>query len=188
MGPDGRARISRASAFGRGRAGGSAETEADVGGLLDPAQVCGAGKQGGRMRQHLSRKQLWRLHALPLVLVAIGVGALASRAAAAKPTIIEKNNVLTRHFAATDECTSNDLTGKSIPVNGVRHIVFDFVNGTFTETGVLRHVTVPGQGIVLHESGRIVSGLESEELIFEAGPHQLFHGDLAGFCSVLAAP
>jgi len=181
------------------------------------------------MRQHLSRKQLWRLHALTLVLVAIGVGALASRAAAAKPTIIEKNNVLTRHFAATDECTSigfdftvtadfvvhrsvtdfydssgtlvrevvharfvgsesNDLTGKSIPVNGVRHIVFDFVNGTFTETGVLRHVTVPGQGIVLHESGRIVSGLESEELIFEAGPHQLFHGDLAGFCSVLAAP
>ena len=83
---------------------------------------------------------------------------------------------------------TNDVTGKSLPVNGIRHITLDFVNGTFTETGVLRHVTVPGEGIVLHESGRLVTGLEDEEVIFEAGPHQLFHGDLAAFCAALASP
>ncbi len=83
---------------------------------------------------------------------------------------------------------TNDLTGKSIPVNGVRHITLDFVNGTFTETGVLRRVTVPGEGIVLHESGRVVTGLEDETLISESGPHELLHGDLAAYCAVLADP
>jgi hypothetical protein len=84
--------------------------------------------------------------------------------------------------------STNDTTGKSIAVTGHRHITFDFVNGTFTETGVLRHVTVSGQGIILHESGRIVSGLDTEELLFLAGPHELLAGDLADYCAVLADP
>jgi hypothetical protein len=83
---------------------------------------------------------------------------------------------------------TNDVTGKSLPVNGVRNITLNFVKGTFTETGVLRHVTVPGSGMVLHESGRLVTGLEDERVIFEAGPHQLFHGDVAAFCAALASP
>ncbi len=81
---------------------------------------------------------------------------------------------------------TNDVTGKSLPVNGVRVITLNFVRGTFTETGVLRHVTVPGSGIVLHESGRIVTGLEDESVIFRAGPHQLFEGELAAYCAELA--
>jgi hypothetical protein len=80
---------------------------------------------------------------------------------------------------------TNDATGKSLPVDGVRHITFDFVNDTFTETGVLRHVTVPGAGIVLHESGRLV--LAPDEVLGIAGPHELFGGDLAAFCAALAA-
>jgi hypothetical protein len=83
---------------------------------------------------------------------------------------------------------TNDVNGKSVPVNGQRHIVFDFVNGTITETGVLRHVTVQGQGIILHESGRVVVDLETEELLFEAGPKELFQGDLTALCEVLADP
>lgn len=82
---------------------------------------------------------------------------------------------------------TNDVTGESLPVNGVRIITLNFVAGTFTETGVLRHVTVPGSGLVLQEAGRIVTGLEDEEGLFEAGPHQLFHGDLSAFCAALAA-
>lgn len=81
---------------------------------------------------------------------------------------------------------TNDATGKSIPVAGVRHIVLDFATGRFVETGVLRHVTMPGDGIVLHESGRIVTDLQTEALLFEAGPHQLFNGDLSAFCTALA--
>ena len=81
---------------------------------------------------------------------------------------------------------TNDQTGKSLPVNGVRHLVFDFVAGTVTETGVLRHVTVPGGAIVLHESGRVVIRLEDEALLSAAGQHQLFAGDLSRFCAALA--
>ena len=86
-----------------------------------------------------------------------------------------------------DGTATNDLTGKTLPVTGVRHLVFDFEAGTFTETGVLRHVTVPGQGIVLHQSGRIVLPLEDDlGPLFVAGPHQLAEGDVAAFCTALA--
>lgn len=82
---------------------------------------------------------------------------------------------------------TNDVTGKTIPVVGVRHLIFDFVNETFTETGVLRHVTVPGQGIVLHESGRFVTPFdETLPPLFVAGKHQLLEGDLTAFCTALA--
>ena len=78
---------------------------------------------------------------------------------------------------------TNDATGGTLAVNGVRHLVEDYVNGTFTETGVLRHVTAPGSGNVLHESGRLVEGVDG--LIF-AGPKQLFAGELEAFCEALA--
>ena len=80
----------------------------------------------------------------------------------------------------------NDQTGATLPVDGTRHLVIDPEGGTITETGVLRRVTVPGAGIVLHDSGRIVLPLEPGEPLFEAGPHQLFHGDLSRFCAALA--
>ena len=164
------------------------------------------------------------------VLVAVAVlavaGLTAGSAVGGAPTIVEKHNQLTRHFANLPDCAglgfthtedyqvtrsvtdfydsegnlirevlhvrfvgtaTNDVTGKTIPVTGVRHLVFDFVSGTFTETGVLRHVTVPGEGIVLHESGRIVLPLEEGlEPLFVAGPHQLLEADVAAFCAALA--
>ena len=81
---------------------------------------------------------------------------------------------------------TNDKTGKTLPITGTRHLVFA-ADGTFTETGVLRHVTVSGQGIVLHESGRVVFPPE-EGLppLSVAGPHQLLEGDVAAFCAALA--
>ncbi len=81
---------------------------------------------------------------------------------------------------------TNDTSGQTLPLNGVRHIELDYVNGTWTETGVLRHVTAPGAGIVLHQSGRLVEGLEDQVSIFEAGPKQLFAGELEAFCAALA--
>ena len=84
---------------------------------------------------------------------------------------------------------TNDMTGKTIPVTGVRHLTFDFVSATLTETGVLRHVTIPGQGIVLHESGRFVAPLdETLPPLFVSGKHQLLAGDLTAFCDALAGP
>jgi hypothetical protein len=89
------------------------------------------------------------------------------------------------HVRYTGTAT-NDKTGKTLPIMGTRHLVFA-ADGTFTETGVLRHVTVSGQGIVLHESGRIVwPADESLPPLFVAGPHQLLEGDVAAFCAALA--
>jgi hypothetical protein len=81
---------------------------------------------------------------------------------------------------------TNDETGKTLPISGTRHLVFA-ADGTFTETGVLRHVTVSGEGIVLHESGRVVwPPEEGLPPLFVAGPHQLAEGDVAAFCAALA--
>ena len=93
--------------------------------------------------------------------------------------------VLNIKFTGT---ATNVATGGSLPVNGTRRLVFDYEAGTFTETGVLRHVTVAGEGIVLHESGRIVEDLDIEGLtFFSAGPHQLRGGELTAFCGALAS-
>jgi hypothetical protein len=93
--------------------------------------------------------------------------------------------VIWAHFVGTD---TNDSNGKSLRDTGERHITLDYVNNTFTESGVLRHITVPGSGIVLHESGRIITSLTDDSVIFMAGPHQLFSGDESEFCAALADP
>jgi hypothetical protein len=54
-------------------------------------------------------------------------------------------------------------------------------------TGFLRHVTVSGEGIVLHESGRVeFPPEEGLPPLFIAEPHQLLEGDVAAFCAALA--
>lgn len=58
--------------------------------------------------------------------------------------------VIKARFVGTD---TNEDNGKTRTDNGTRNITFDFVNGTITESGVLRHVTVPGSGVILLEAG-----------------------------------
>ena len=93
--------------------------------------------------------------------------------------------VIWAHFVGTD---TNDSNGTSLRDTGERRIVFDFVNNTITESGVLRHITAQGSGIVLHESGRLVVSLVDESVIFMAGPHELLTGDVGEFCAALAGP
>ncbi len=99
--------------------------------------------------------------------------------------------VIEAHFVGT---ATNDVTGNVLLADGERHIVWDFVAGTWTETGTLRHVTVPGSGVVLLQSGRIVYPLPAVPQpdvipkieLFEAGPHDVFEGHYADFCAALA--
>jgi hypothetical protein len=90
-----------------------------------------------------------------------------------------------RHVIFTGSQT-NDENGTSLPVNGTFHVVLDFVALTFTATGSARHVTVPGSGIVLNDSGRTVSSLIDDSPLFMAGPHQDLLGDYATICEALA--
>jgi len=98
--------------------------------------------------------------------------------------------VIEAHFVGT---ATNDSTGEALPVAGERHIVWDFLAGTWTETGTLRHVTVPGSGVALLQSGRIVYPLPAvpqpdvipKVELFMAGPHDVFDGQYADFCAAL---
>lgn len=63
-----------------------------------------------------------------------------------------------------------DTTGESVYPHGTRHLVLDFVKGTFTETGNYRTLTVAGEGRVLKYAGRAVSLLDSEIPFWKSGP------------------
>jgi hypothetical protein len=78
---------------------------------------------------------------------------------------------------------TNLANGITLTTAGARHIEVDFVNSTWTETGLYRNVTAQGEGSVLHVSGRSVEDLETEELLQLSGPHE---GVLAQYCPALA--
>ena len=95
------------------------------------------------------------------------------------------------HYVGT---WTNDETGESIDNRGVRHITDDFTDGTTTETAVLRHMTARGEGIVLHESGRVVydwngtpENFDDDFITFIAGPHEDLEGDLSEVCAALGS-
>ena len=87
-----------------------------------------------------------------------------------------------------DETDTNSVTGKILRFRGNRVETFDLVAGTRTVTGISFVVTDPGHGIVIHDTGRVVFDAPFH-VSFEAGPHDVLHGDVDQFaCSALAAP
>lgn len=91
--------------------------------------------------------------------------------------------VLVIHFDGTE---TNDLDAtKSLTVNGERRLVFDYVAGTFTETGALRHVTAKGDGIVLQQVGKVVRAIDFSADLFVGGPHDMDAGSWSAFCGAL---
>jgi len=57
------------------------------------------------------------------------------------------------HYEGT---LTNSVTGKSLDDKGDVKNTVDLINGTFTQTGGLRHTTVAGLGIVIQETGRAI--------------------------------
>jgi hypothetical protein len=67
-------------------------------------------------------------------------------------------------------------------------IVYYNPDGSFQSlqnVGVLFNVTIPGQGTVLLDVGRIVI-VRHQGIVFEAGPHQEENGDTSAFCAALS--
>ena len=92
--------------------------------------------------------------------------------------------VLTIHFDGTE--TNDSDPSKSLTVNGERRLVFDYVAGTFTETGTLRHVTARGEGIVLQQVGKVVRAIDFSADLFVGGPHDMDAGNWDAFCAALS--
>ena len=83
---------------------------------------------------------------------------------------------------------TNPETGQSLrdPAHGVRF--FDFIEGTRGPVGLYFSTMVPGVGVVFHDVGRLVRDLEDGSIIFEAGPHDMLHGDyVALWCAAFGA-
>jgi hypothetical protein len=81
----------------------------------------------------------------------------------------------------------NSATGKGFTAYEHGNFTFDLSNDALViETGVTFRVTVPGEGVVLLDAGRVEYDEETGDVVFVAGPHQLLEGDTAKLCAALA--
>jgi hypothetical protein len=79
----------------------------------------------------------------------------------------------------------NTSTGRTLTDNETIVIVIDLVTGETTINGAPAHVTAPGEGIVIHDTGRIVFDANGN-VTFEAGAHDQADQDpLQVYCSAL---
>jgi hypothetical protein len=84
---------------------------------------------------------------------------------------------------------TNPLSGKTLSSHEAAPlIVYYNPDGSFQSVqnvGLTFDVTIPGQGHVLLDVGRIVI-VRHQGIVFEAGQHQELDGDTAGFCAALS--
>ena len=62
----------------------------------------------------------------------------------------------------------------------------DFAEGTLTEAGVSFHYTLPHEGLLVTDNGRLVFDSESGELLFAAGSHDVVQQGHTAICPLLA--
>jgi hypothetical protein len=77
-------------------------------------------------------------------------------------------------------------TGVGFTEHDHSNILIDLPSGEeVTSSGVSYRVTVPGEGVVLLQAGRLVFD-EAGEVVFQAGPHQVLNEDTEKLCEALA--
>jgi hypothetical protein len=86
------------------------------------------------------------------------------------------------HFVGT---LTNTSTGRSIPDEGNQIVTADLVTGTNTTDGRVRVDTIPGQGVILAQVGRVVRDAGGN-VIFFAGQNDFQTGDFEQFCAYMA--
>jgi hypothetical protein len=74
---------------------------------------------------------------------------------------------------ALRETDTNSVSGKSLPLHGVVHEVWDYASNTRTLTGSVLVGNAPG-GKWVQDTGRITITLDTRIATFVAGPHQAF--------------
>jgi hypothetical protein len=84
---------------------------------------------------------------------------------------------------------TNPATGATLSSHeAVTLIVYYNPDGSFASlqnVGLVFNVTIPGQGPVLLDVGRVAI-VAHKGIVFEAGPHQELNGDTAAFCAALS--
>jgi hypothetical protein len=88
-----------------------------------------------------------------------------------------------------DQTLTNPDNGKSISGHSAYTVIVNFENGepvTEQDVGVLAHQTVPGQGTVFLQAGRVVFDLETFEVVAVDGRSDLIDGDREAQCAALS--
>jgi hypothetical protein len=81
---------------------------------------------------------------------------------------------------------TNLSTGKTLRDHAAFTNTFDFAKGTLTQTGISFHYTIRHEGLQLADNGRIVIDLETGDILFAAGPHDVTEQGLTAICPLLA--
>ena len=84
-----------------------------------------------------------------------------------------------RHISYTGMLYNESDPSKSLPYEGDFILTFDFVAGTVKNSGLVGHVTVPGQGVINLTAGLFLAG---PNYVVEHGPN----GDVTQLCAALA--
>jgi hypothetical protein len=97
--------------------------------------------------------------------------------------------ILTAQFGGPLTVTWTNLaTGATLSSHEAAPLIVHYnPDGSFASlqnTGLIFNVTIPGQGTVLLDVGRIVI-VRHQGIVFEAGQHQELNGDTAAFCAAL---
>ena len=87
------------------------------------------------------------------------------------------------HFTGT---LTNTSSGKSIPDAGNQVVTVDLLTGTQTVDARVRVDTVPGEGVILAQVGRLVRNAQGA-LIFVAGQQDVATNNLGDFCTYMAS-
>ncbi|MGR2753884.1 hypothetical protein [Agromyces arachidis] len=61
-------------------------------------------------------------------------------------------------------------TGESVHPHGTRRLLIEFAEGTVTDTGSYRNLTIAGEGAVLNYAGISVYDFATDEVLYHRGP------------------
>jgi hypothetical protein len=70
-------------------------------------------------------------------------------------------------------------TGETLYPHGTRRLLIEFEEGTITDTGNYRKLTIAGEGAVLNYAGISIYDLVTEEVLYHKGPDVADGGDVA---------
>ena len=88
--------------------------------------------------------------------------------------------ILTNMSRYTESATAN---GKTLTTNWPASVYYSLENNTAAVAGLRAAYHVPGAGVVLLETGRVVFDLATGDVLSTAGEHQLLDGSADAFCS-----
>ena len=76
--------------------------------------------------------------------------------------------------------------GKTLLTNYPLVIRTSFEDNTRTERGLFSAYHVPGEGLILINTGLLVIDRATGDVIFSAGPHDIVEGNVSAFCDYFA--